>query len=203
MKKYFAPAGILCTAAVAVAGTIAYRKLKKNPKEDIIFYPIGKYVIHTDSVHKTLESLMKEADLIVLGKVKSKSSPRWNNRENKQPKSVHANDMIYFDYLITPLTIYKGSVSDCTELRLRSTEGSIGGYALEDNSQPKFLEGQDLILLLKHGSNKDYRFDGQEFYTLCGNLDGVFYINGDKLEGQTRTYDKSTFETIVKSFVNP
>jgi hypothetical protein len=200
MKKFIIPAGLICSAAIA--GTVMYRKVKKGKKDDIIFYPMGRYIIHTNENFFDLKQLVNNADLVLTGTVSGKSKPRWNNKENVQPKNVSLKDTVYFDYSIIPTKIYKGTAIDSVEINLRTFEGFVGGYTIEDNSQVKLYEGQELMVFLNKGKNRNFKYDHKEYYTAVGNLQGVFieadgfYENNHEKFGKNELTDKINYFII-------
>jgi hypothetical protein len=200
MKKFIVPAGLLCSAAIA--GTVIYKKIKKGNKDDIIFYPMGRYIIHTNENLYDLKQLVSHADLIFSGIISGKSKPRWNNKGNIQPKNITIKDIVYFDYSISPDKIFKGTVADGLEVSLRSFEGFIGGYTIEDNSQVKLEDGQELLVFLKKGNKKDFKFDDKEYYTTVGKLQGVFVENDSFYENNHEKFSKNELIDKINYYIN-
>lgn len=180
MKKFVIPAGLLCTAAVAT--TIVYRRLKKDSKHEIIFNPMGRYVKHLDQTPVGLKILSERSDLIIHGRIKHSGNVRWNNRDNKKPRSISTKDLVYQDYFIEPISFLKGELPEHSGAILRSFEGYIGDYSVEDNSQPKLAEGQEVIAFLQKGSKKDFKYDERPFYVLTENLSGLLLQEGENFQ---------------------
>lgn len=100
----------------------------------------------------THEDLNKYSDTIVIGTVKEMLPPKWNTANGKQPnKSITelgSENVIYTDIIIDVDEYLKNPLSS-KELIVRIIGGSIGNVNMTTDAEPKFSNGEKVLLYLK------------------------------------------------------
>jgi hypothetical protein len=198
MKKRYVLAGVLGSIA---AGAVVYKKVKDKKDSKVILYPICRVTMHLDYPISKLDKLVKKADIIVNGIIEEISSPRWNNKDNVEPKNISSKDVIYKDYYIRVLKVLKGNIEVDGTVKLRSFEGEIGGFTVEDNSQIVLENGQEVIAFLTRDSSNISRDKVQDYYIPVGAKQGVYTLEEDVISNINEELDIDVFNEQIEELL--
>jgi hypothetical protein len=198
MKKRYVLAGVLGSIA---AGAVVYKKVKDKRDSNVILYPICRVTMHIDCPLHKLDKLVKKADIIVNGIVEETTSPRWNNRNNVQPKNITNKDVIYKDYYIRASRVLKGNIEAEERIKLRSFEGEIGGFTVEDNSQIILENGKEVIVFLTRDTGSYNRDKAQDYYIPVGAKQGVYILDEDIISNINEELDIDVFNEQIEELL--
>lgn len=199
MKKRYLAVGVLGTIA---AGAVAYKRVKKNKDSDIILYPICRVTMHIDGPVIKLEKLVKKAEVIIKGEVLDISGPRWNNKDNKQPKNIGGKDVIYKDYYIKCSETLKGNNKVNEVVRLRAYEGEISGFTVEDNSQIILEKGQEIFAFLIKDTSQWNKEKDLDFFVPFGEIQGVYILKDNTIKNVNEELEITAFSEQLEKELN-
>jgi len=133
----------------------------------------------------SLDGLISEADLIVIGKVDSNIPSRWNTADGKRPKSVTATNIsskytIFTDQLFLPSRIIKGEDKDKAVLRIRHFGGQVEQDVMTISGEAPLEDDQSYLLFLVADTLGTTAEIDQGHYIVLGAIQGVYKIDGDK-----------------------
>lgn len=199
MKKRYLAAGVLGSIA---AGAVVYKKIKPKKDSNVIMYPICRVTMHIDYPIYKLNKLVKKSEVIIKGVVEEISEAKWNNKDNKQPKNISNKDVIYKDYFIKISQIFKGNIKENEILKLRSFEGEINGFTIEDNNQIVLENGQEIVAFLNKDTSNYNREKSQDYYVPYGEKQGVYLLNESKIKNINEELDVDIFNKEIENLLN-
>lgn len=175
-KRYIAAAGLIGSVA---AGAMVYKKVKESKEHDVILYPICRVTMHSNYPMYGLGELADKAQIIVRGHVNGITEARWNNKDNTQPKNITNKDTIFKDYIISIEKVFKGLIPDNDIIRLRSFEGEVAGFTIEDNSQIVLEKDQEILVFLEKDFSNCSKQNNGNCFVPVGGVQGVYIIDED------------------------
>lgn len=198
MKKKYVAAGVVGSI---VAGAVVYKKYRASKEQNVILYPICRVTMHNDIPIYKLDKLVKKSELIIKGMVQEISEPRWNNKENKQPKNITNKDVIYKDYDILVTEVIAGDIKVEDIIKLRAYEGEVLGFTVEDNSQIVLELGQEIEGFLVRDVSHFSRDKHEDYYVPFGENQGVFIQQETKLKNINEEYEIDIFNEEVNNIL--
>lgn len=127
----------------------------------------------------THEDLNKYSDTIVIGTVKEMLPPKWNTANGKQPnKSITelgSENVIYTDIIIDVDEYLKNPLSS-KELIVRIIGGSIGNVNMTTDAEPKFSNGEKVLLYLKKDASPYTKNIGPEHFIVTNFYQAKFTL---------------------------
>lgn len=195
-KRYIVAAGVLGSIA---AGAMLYKKAKSK-SDNILLYPICRITMHDKLTVYTLDRMVKKSEAIIIGTVEDKSEPKWNNKDNIQPSNITNKDVIYVDYSVKVEQVLKSKVTPEDSIKIRSFAGELGGFTIEDNSQPILKSGQKVLAFLTKDDTSFNRHKEDNHFIPLGGITGIFILNEDKLMYDNKEYEISQFKEEIKKY---
>jgi len=130
------------------------------------------------------EDLSAGSSLIVEGKVSSILPSKWNTIDGKEPANITGDDIIYHDVLVDVNKILKGTLNgDKKSVKVRVFEGEISQSPtikkVIDNSSPKFIQGEEVLLFLSPDSSNYNRTKANDHYIVSGKYQGKYTIKDE------------------------
>lgn len=128
----------------------------------------------------TLDELIEESELIIIGEVKTSLPSRWKAPNGEAPKNVTARQIgeqrlsIFTDALILVIQTLKGS-STGPVLRIRSFTGEIEHVSWINSSEPIYEKGQVYLLFLVKDDGPTQIVDPGDYISVNA-IDGVYKI---------------------------
>jgi hypothetical protein len=131
----------------------------------------------------SLDGLISESDLIVIGKVNSNIPSRWNTADGKLPESVTANNisskyMVITDQMFMPNRIIKGN-SDSL-IRIRHFGGQVDKDIVSISGEARLELNQSYLLFLFKDTLGSTANINQDHYIVLGSIQGVYKIDNGK-----------------------
>ncbi len=132
----------------------------------------------------SIDDKINEAEIIVIGEVKTVLPSRWDSPDGKgpnviTPQSIFEADLsIFTDSLISVEQVLKGDVKDQAVIRVRSYSGEVDNVKWEDDSQPAFENGQTFLLFLKENTGPTKNVDPGAYMSING-ISAIYTISGD------------------------
>jgi hypothetical protein len=176
MKKRILLAGVLLTV-VGVLFAIFSRSENIRTREPITIEGFASIA------EVSLDGLISETDLIVIGKVDSNIPSRWNTADGKLPKSVIAANIsskytIFTDQLFPPNRIIKGGHTGL--IRIRHFGGQVDEDIMTISAEVSLDVDQSYLLFLIEDTLGTTAEINQGHYIVLGAIQGVYKIDGDK-----------------------
>jgi hypothetical protein len=133
----------------------------------------------------SLDGLISESDLIVVGKVDSDIPSRWNTADGKRPDSVTTINIsskytIFTDQLFLPSTVIKGDDKDKGLVRIRHFGGQVEQDIMTISSKAPLEVDQSYLLFLVVDTLGTTAEIDQGHYIVLGAIQGVYKLDGDK-----------------------
>jgi hypothetical protein len=133
----------------------------------------------------SLDGLISESDLIVIGKVNLNLPSRWNTADGKLPESVTTRNIsskytIFTDQLFLPNRIIKGDNQDKSLVRIRQFGGQVEQDVMTISSEASLDVDQGYLLFLVVDTSGTTAEIDQGHYIVLGAIQGVYKIDGDK-----------------------
>lgn len=197
MKKRYLAAGLISSV---FAGAVVYNKLKNNKDDNVLMYPVCRVTMHSSECVFGMDELIKASEVIVSGYVENVSEARWNNLENKQPQNISSEDVIYKDYEIKIEKVIKGIDAALNHIKLRSFEGVVNGFTVEDNSQAILNAGDRLVVFLKKDKSIFNKRKQMDYYVPVYQKQGVFLYDSDKVTNTYLSFDIDEFNSQMQIF---
>lgn len=131
----------------------------------------------------SIDEKIAEAEVIVIGDVKTVLPSRWDSINGKRPevitsKSIFEDDLsIFTDTLFLIQDVLKGDIKEKDVLRVRSFSGEIDDVKWEDRSQPSFKDKQIFLLFLKQNKGPTSNIDPGAYMSING-ISAVYSVSG-------------------------
>lgn len=196
MKKRYLAAGLVGSF---FAGAVVYSKLKEKKDDNVLMYPVCRVTMHNDTYVYAIDELIKKSDFIITGYVVRVNEPKWNNNENKQPNNINDDDVIYKDYIIKIENLVKGMDYSINEVKLRSFEGTINGFTIEDNSQIVLNPNDKITVFLEKDKSRFNKKKQMDYFVPVGDKQGVFLYNDEKISNTNYNFDVTEFNSLMQS----
>lgn len=176
---------LLLFAILVFVGASSYDRLNNDSANTD--YPVVNISSNASYPYYSYEELAEKSDLIVVGKITRKETPKWSTKDGKQPAGVQIKESVnehgdkvidYYTDLLPGETIYTDMVYQIDEsykgkpgsdkIVIRSFGGTVGSFHMNDID---FLNPEDfneketvlLYLVKDDGSIKDI---GPEHYVV-------------------------------------
>ena len=168
----------LFSAAISILGlVILFSTLLPNKKTLV---SLGSDAL---LIKFSLDDMIKEADLIVIGEVKTTLPSRWNGPNGNDPKNASPEEIsrargLFTDSLISINQILKGDVKQAV-VRVRSFTGETENVRWVNDSEPSYVVEKTYLLFLAKDSGATAKIDAGD-YVSVGAYQGVFEIVNDK-----------------------
>lgn len=166
----------LATAFFLIVGFIILLSIffvRKNKDEPVTFTSSGSYRL------LTIDDLINEAELIVIGEVKTTLPSRWmspNGKElkNATPQEIFEAEGLFTDSLFSIDQILKGN-SEEPVIRIRSFVGETNQVHWVDDTQPSYKQNQIFLLFLKNDNGPSANI-APGYYKSVNAIQGVYEI---------------------------
>jgi hypothetical protein len=193
----------ILTSIVVLAGLTVFVYLlfvKDDKKKPIIIISNASYI------GMTLDDLITEADLIVVGNPDTISPSRWNTSDGKLPREVTVHtitpDMVIFtDVNFKVDQIIKGK-SEKNIIRIRSLGGSVGEDQMVVSGVASLEIGKTYLLFLGQDIGPTANID-PGYYLVRGGLQGLYEVFDGKAISITNEWQiDELIAYIQKSLLN-
>lgn len=140
--------------------------------------------VHGSLEEKTIDNLIQESELIIIGKVDTVFPSKWKLPNGKIPEYLTArtileNDMsIITDHLISIDKMLKGNHTEST-VRVRAFAGEIDQVRFVSSSEPSYRLGQSYLLFLHKDHGPTQIVDPGDYIALNA-IYGVYEIVDEK-----------------------
>lgn len=196
MKKVIGISLTLVLCGAITLGNISYmQSVNKVTKVDI----------HNSHPFYDLEDLTNKADLIVRGVVNDITKDKWNNKENRKPKKLTGDDIIYKDNLIKVNKVLKNTSnsSNINDVKVRTYSGTVEGFIMSDDSQYAFNKGEEVILFLQVDDSVYNEDKSTAHFVVIGGLQGVYKSNGtNKFKNVHEDLDEADLKSNVEKYIS-
>jgi len=141
--------------------------------------------VHGSLENKTIDDLIEESELIIIGKVDTILPSKWKSPKGDIPENLTVsiileNDMsIVTDHLIAIDKILKGDFKEPV-VRVRIFVGEIDQVRFKSSSEPSYKLGQSYLLFLHKDHGPTQIVDPGDYIALNA-IYGVYEIVGDKV----------------------
>lgn len=169
----------LITIAAIIGITILFYSLtiKKDTREPIIIKSNASYA------EMSLDTLINEADLIVIGNLDVVYPARWNTSDGKLSKGTTVNTItpdkvIFTDVNFSVDQILKGQ-SDQKTVRIRSLGGIVGQDQMIVSGVASLETGKTYLLFLGRDTGSTADIDPGHYF-VRGGLQGLYQISDGK-----------------------
>lgn len=161
--------------AMGLMGTLLFKNQRREPIS---------IMSHAPLVMMSLDDLITQADLIVVGRANTVYPSRWNTPNGKLSKEITVEtispEMVIFtdtDFQIDK--ILKGKVEQ-PQVRVRTFGGEVEQDRMIVSGEPSLFSGQDyLLFLIKDNTGLTADIDPEHFVVL-GAIQGVYQIHDGK-----------------------
>lgn len=131
----------------------------------------------------SIDDMIKEADLIVIGEVKTTLPSRWNGPNGNDPKNASPEEIsrargLFTDSLISINQILKGDVVQPV-VRVRSFIGETDKVRWVNESEPSYVIKRTYLLFLAKDTGATAKIDAGD-YVAVGAYQGVYEIVNEK-----------------------
>jgi hypothetical protein len=147
------------------------------------------------------------ADLIVEGNVASISPGKWNTSDGKKPNKISLNDIIYREVSVNVKNVLKGTINVDSVIKVYSHEGiDESGFSVYSDAEPKFTEGEDVILFLSKDNTIYNKSKSSDHYIVTGLILGKYDINNgiatNEYSNEQKSIPLEDFRILIKNNVN-
>ena len=167
MKKF-----VFITVITVLGLATLFLTLSSNEKKPI--------TIRSDAllISFDIDALIKEADLIVIGEIKTILPSRWNGPNGSDPKNASPDEIarahgLFTDSLISIKQTLKGDI--VRPVRVRSFIGETDTVRWENESEPVYVLGKTYLLFLTQDTGATAKVDPGD-YVSVGAYQGVYEI---------------------------
>ena len=163
--------------------SVVFLLFEKREPEKIQIEPIV-ITVHGSLETKTIDDLIEESELIIIGKVDTILPSKWKVPHGEIPQNLTVsiileNDMsIVTDHLISIEKILKGEYKESI-VRVRAFVGEIDQIRFKSSSEPSYKLGQSYLLFLHEDHGPTQIVDPGD-YIAVNAIYGVYEIIGDK-----------------------
>jgi hypothetical protein len=164
----------ILVAATGLMGTLLFKNQRREPIS---------IMSHASLAMMSLDDLITQADLIIIGRVNTVYPSRWNTPNGKLSKETTVEtispEMVIFtdtDFQIDK--ILKGKVEQ-PKVRVRTFGGEVEQDRMIIDAEPSLVGGQDYLLFLFNDTGLTADIDSEHFLVL-GAIQGVYQIHDGK-----------------------
>ena len=141
--------------------------------------PLSIYVGVT-YVEKSLDNLIDEAELIVIGEVDTILPSRWSTFSGKRPNDDEVSDYtIYTDVIFQVNQVLKGQI-ESSAIHIRTFGGKVGQDQMVVSLETQFEIGQTYLLFLSLDTGSTANIDPGHYSEDGGGGQGVYEIHDGK-----------------------
>jgi len=131
----------------------------------------------------TIDEKIEEAQLIVIGEVKTTLSSKWKFQNENDPKGASPQDVLdagglFSDSILSVNQLLKGNIDE-PDVRIRSFIGETERVRWQDSSQPLYISGNFYLLFLRQDTGPTSKVEPGYFRSVNANT-AVYEIVGDK-----------------------
>lgn len=168
---------VLVAVALTAVGVLSSVFFKQENREPII---ITSYA----SLEKmSIDDLIAESDLIVIGWVETVHPSRWNTADGYLPddvtvKTISSDMVIFTDIGFNISEILKGE-TEHSQVRIRTFGGEVGQDRMIVSGEPSLIAGQTYLLFLSPDTGLTSEIEPGH-YLVTGAIQGAYQISGDK-----------------------
>ena len=164
----------LFSAVIAVFGLVILFSAVSQNKKTLV--SLGSDALLIKFI---LDNLMKEADLIVIGEVRTILPSRWNGPNGNDPKNASPDEVsrargLFTDSLISINQSLKGDIVQPI-VRVRSFIGETDKVRWVNESEPSYVIGRTYLLFLAKDTGATAKIDPGD-YVPVGAYQGVYEI---------------------------
>jgi hypothetical protein len=135
-----------------------------------------------------LDGMINEANLIVIGEVKTNLPSKWrgnngNDPKNASPEEVFEAQGLFTDSLVIVNQLLKGEIANPV-VRIRTFVGETQKVRWINKSEPSYIVKKNYLLFLANDVGATSKIDPGD-YVAVGAIQGVYEIVGDKAISRT------------------